>query len=73
MEPIKRDVESYKIKMNKRELSEYSGLSIAKIDRFIAARQIPHYKIGTGSRAPVRFDVDEINRWMRKWHKEAVA
>ena len=49
--------------LNKKELSNYLGISIGKIDNLIKNKNIGYYKIGKS----VRFKVEDINDWITKY------
>ena len=49
--------------LNKRELSNYLGFSIGKIDTLIKNKKIEYYKIGKN----VRFDKSEVKDWSKKF------
>lgn len=49
--------------LNKRELSNYLGFSIGKIDTLIKNKKIEYYKIGKN----VRFDKNEVKDWSKKF------
>lgn len=49
--------------LNKKQLSNYLGMSIGKIDNLIKDDKIGYYKIGKN----VRFDLNEINVWISKF------
>jgi len=46
--------------LNKKELSNYLGFSVGKIDSLIKHNKIGYYKIGKN----VRFNVDEVKSWV---------
>ena len=48
--------------LNKKELSNYLGFSVGKIDseNMMKSNQLPYYKIGKN----VRFNVDEVKNWV---------
>jgi excisionase family DNA binding protein len=49
--------------LNKKQLSNYLGMSIGKIDNLIKDDKIGYYKIGKN----VRFNMNEINEWLSKF------
>ena len=49
--------------LNKKQLSNYLGSSIGKIDNLIKNKNIEYYKIGKS----VRFKVEDINDWITKY------
>jgi excisionase family DNA binding protein len=49
--------------LNKKQLSNYLGISIGKIDNLIKNKNIGYYKIGKS----VRFKVEDINDWITKY------
>lgn len=49
--------------INKKQLSEYLGMSIGKIDYLMKEDKIDYYKIGRN----VRFNKDEIKNWVSKF------
>jgi len=49
--------------LNKKQLSNYLGMSIGKIDYLIKEDKIGYYKIGKN----VRFNMNEINEWLSKF------
>ena len=49
--------------LNKKQLSNYLGISIGKIDNLIKNKNIGYYKIGKS----VRFQVEDINDWITKY------
>ena len=49
--------------LNKKQLSNYLGMSIGKIDCLIKEDKIGYYKIGKN----VRFNMNEINEWLSKF------
>ena len=49
--------------LNKKQLSNYLGMSIGKIDHLIKEDKIGYYKIGKN----VRFNMNEINEWLLKF------
>ena len=49
--------------LNKKQLSNYLGISIGKIDNLIKNKNIEYYKIGKS----VRFKVEDINDWITKY------
>ena len=73
MDEVREILAKHKLKLNKREVAEYTGLSVHQINRLITRKAIPHYKIGLGSRAPVRFDRLEIDKWYRRFMREVAA
>jgi excisionase family DNA binding protein len=46
--------------LNKKELSNYLGFSVGKIDNLIKHNKIVYYKIGKN----VRFNVNEVKDWV---------
>ena len=46
--------------LNKKELSNYLGFSVGKIDNLIKHNKIGYYKIGKN----VRFNVNEVKDWV---------
>jgi excisionase family DNA binding protein len=46
--------------LNKKELSNYLGFSVGKIDNLIKHNKIEYYKIGKN----VRFNVNEVKDWV---------
>ena len=52
-----------RIILNKKQLSNYLGMSIGKIDYLIKEDKIGYYKIGKN----VRFNMNEINEWLSKF------
>lgn len=46
--------------LNKKELSNYLGFSVGKIDSLIKHNKISYYKIGK----TVRFNIDEVKNWV---------
>jgi len=46
--------------LNKKELSNYLGFSVGKIDNLIKHNKISYYKIGKN----VRFNIDEVKNWV---------
>jgi excisionase family DNA binding protein len=46
--------------LNKKELSNYLGFSVGKIDSLIKHNKIGYYKIGKN----VRFKIDEVKSWV---------
>lgn len=48
---------------NKKQLSEYLGISIGKIDYLIKRKNIEYYKIGKN----VRFSIGDINNWVKNF------
>ena len=49
--------------LNKKQLSNYLGISIGKIDNLIKNKNIGYYKIGKS----VRFKIEDINDWITKY------
>ena len=49
--------------LNKKELSNYLGLSVGKIDTLIKDNKIEYYKIGRN----VRFKIGEVKSWIGKF------
>jgi excisionase family DNA binding protein len=49
--------------LNKKQLSNYLGISIGKIDNLIKNKNIGYYKIGKS----VRFKVEDVNDWITKY------
>jgi|MDTB01.3.fsa_nt_gb excisionase family DNA binding protein len=49
--------------INKKQLSEYLGMSMSKIDYLMKEDKIEYYKIGKN----VRFNTDEIKNWVSKF------
>ena len=49
--------------LNKKQLSNYLGMSIGKIDNLIKDDKIGYYKIGKN----VRFNMNEINEWLSEF------
>ena len=49
--------------LDKKQLSNYLGISIGKIDNLIKNKNIGYYKIGKS----VRFKVEDINDWITKY------
>jgi len=49
--------------LNKKQLSNYLGISIGKIDNLIKNKNIGYYKIGKS----VRFKVEDVNNWITKY------
>ena len=54
--------------LNKKELSNYLGFSVGKIDHLIKHNKIEYYKIGKN----VRFDINEVEDWVSK-HKKCIV
>lgn len=54
--------------LNKKELSNYLGFSVGKIDHLIKYNKIEYYKIGKN----VRFDINEVGNWVSK-HKKCIV
>lgn len=50
-------------------VGRYLGLATKTILSWAELNKIPHYKFGTGKKAPVRFNLDEILSWMQGWKK----
>ena len=48
---------------NKKQLSEYLGISIGKIDKMMKNKNIEYFKFGKS----VRFKIDDINNWVTKY------
>ena len=53
---------------NVREISIYLGMSVPTIYRYAEEKKVPYFKIGK----VLRFDVQEIERWMRAFKKEPI-
>ena len=51
--------------LDKKELSDYLGFSVGKIDNLIKHNKIEYYKIGKN----VRFNVNEVKNWVSN-HKQ---
>lgn len=49
--------------LNKKQLSNYLGMSIGKIDNLIKNDKIGYYKIGRN----IRFNLSEIEDWILKF------
>ena len=49
--------------LNKKELSNYLGFSVGKIDTLIKENKIEYYKIGKN----VRFKIGEVKSWGGKF------
>ncbi|MDB2362481.1 excisionase family DNA-binding protein [Flavobacteriales bacterium] len=47
--------------INKRELSQYLGFSLGKIDNLIKENKIEYYKIGKN----VRFHLNDVDKWIQ--------
>ena len=47
--------------INKRELSQYLGFSLGKIDNLIKENKIEYYKIGKN----VRFHLSDVDKWIQ--------
>lgn len=47
------------------EVSGLLGLSIKTLQFWVAAGYIPHFKLGDGPKAPVRFIESDIINWLR--------
>ena len=54
--------------LNKKELSNYLGLSVGKIDTLIKDNKIEYYKIGKN----VRFSIGDINNWVKKYKSNLI-
>ena len=53
---------------NVREISIYLGMSVPTIYRYAEEKKVPYFKIGK----VLRFDVQEIEEWMRAFKREPV-
>ena len=49
--------------LDKKELSNYLGFSVGKIDTLIKNNKIEYYKIGRN----IRFDIDEVKMFTKKF------
>ena len=49
--------------LNKKQLSNYLGISIGKIDKMMKNKNIEYFKFGKS----VRFKIDDINNWVTKY------
>jgi len=49
--------------LNKKQLSNYLGISIGKIDKLMKNKNIEYFKFGKS----VRFKIDDINDWVVKY------
>ena len=49
--------------LNKKELSNYLGFSVGKIDTLIKNNKIEYYKIGRN----IRFDINEVKTFTKKF------
>ena len=54
--------------LNKRELSNYLGFSVGKIDNLIKNHKIEYYKIGKN----IRFNINEIKEWVSSHKKYTI-
>jgi len=52
--------------LNKRQVADYLGLKVYTIDAWVSQHRIPYIKLGR----LVRFDPDEINKWIEKQRVE---
>jgi excisionase family DNA binding protein len=49
--------------LNKKQLSNYLGISIGKIDKMMKNKNIEYFKFGKS----VRFKIEDINGWVTKF------
>lgn len=54
--------------INKKELSNYLGFSVGKIDNLIKNHKIEYYKIGKN----IRFNINEIKEWVSSHKKYTI-
>ena len=54
--------------LNKKELSNYLGFSVGKIDTLIKDNKIEYYKIGRN----VRFKIGEVKSWIGKFKSTTI-
>jgi len=54
--------------LNKKELSNYLGFSVGKIDTLIKENKIEYYKIGKN----VRFHLNDVDKWVMSFKKPIV-
>ena len=54
--------------INKRELSQYLGFSLGKIDNLIKENKIEYYKIGKN----VRFHLNDVDEWVMSFKKPII-
>ena len=54
--------------INKRELSQYLGFSLGKIDNLIKENKIEYYKIGKN----VRFHLNDVDKWVMSFKKTII-
>ncbi len=56
--------------LDKSQLSEYLGIAVDTINKYISNRRIPYIKVPSSSK--VCFDIREIDDWMRKGRVQTV-
>lgn len=49
----------------KKEMASLLKVSLNTLNFWICRRKIPFIKLGTGKNAPVRFDKEEIQNWLK--------
>jgi excisionase family DNA binding protein len=52
--------------LRKRELAQLLNVSISTINLWMRKNKISFLKLGGGERASVRFDPEEVEKWLRK-------
>lgn len=56
--------------VTKDEAATFLCISKHKLNRMISAREIPYYKLGESRTAPVKFDTQDLMKWMQKFRVE---
>jgi excisionase family DNA binding protein len=52
-----------------RDVAEIIGVAPQTVREWVSTGKIPHIKLGTGRTASVRFDIEELQEWLKRWRK----
>jgi excisionase family DNA binding protein len=52
--------------LRKRDLAKFLNVSVNTLNLWMRIKKIPFLKLGGGEKASVRFDPEEVEKWLRK-------